>query len=134
MERACIAIDSPARCYTRRSGHGAERLFARTSTWRKGMSSRYAISKGIRIRQAVATLFEGFKSSTGPEKAWARRLLAHPNPTDEDIYQEIVQAIERHCPNVPGDFLPFVVDLLTAAIRLARRDEGLDLKLATPPL
>lgn len=86
-----------------------------------------SISKGVRVRQAVATLFEGFKQSDRRETEWARRMLRVPSPTDMEVRAEILIAMNCYCPNVPADFVPFVVELLTAGIRLARRDEGLDL-------
>ena len=91
-----------------------------------------SISKGVRVRQAVATLFEGFKRSDRRETEWARRLLQLPSATDGEIRAEILVAMNCFCPNVPPEFVPFVVELLTAGIRLARQDAGIDLLCIRP--
>jgi hypothetical protein len=85
----------------------------------------------MRVRQAIETLFEGFKSSDRVETAWARRLLGQPDPSESDIQAEILLAVERYCPNVPEEFVPFVVELLGAGIRLARRDEEFDMQIVS---
>lgn len=80
----------------------------------------------MRVRQAVETLFEGFKGSDRDETAWARRLLSQANPSNHSVQAEIQGAMARYCPNVPAEFVPFVVELLAAGIRLARLEEEVD--------
>jgi hypothetical protein len=91
------------------------------------ISRKMFISKGLRVKHAVRTLFDGFRTCDRDETAWARRLMTDVNPTDSEVEAEILTAIQLYCPNVPDDFVPFVVELLRASIRLARQDAGLDI-------
>jgi hypothetical protein len=75
------------------------------------------------VRAAITTLFESFKTRPRPQTAWARKVLEARNPSDEFIACEIQVALAIYCPNVPKEYVPFIVELLSAAIRLARRDE-----------
>lgn len=75
------------------------------------------------VRAAISTLFESFKTRPRPQTAWARKVLAAKNPSDEFIACEIKVALAIYCPNVPKEYVPFLIELLSAAIRLARRDE-----------
>ena len=77
------------------------------------------------VRMAVATLFQGFRSSETKETAWARRLMKVRELPDEILVREVSAACRRHCPDLPVEYLPFVTELLAAAMRLARRDAGL---------
>jgi hypothetical protein len=93
--------------------------------------AKHSITKGMRVRQAVETLFEGFRDSNRVETAWARRLMIREQLSDEEIRAEIVVAQERFCPAVPQEYVSFIVDLLSAAIRLARRDAERDMGYVT---
>ena len=75
------------------------------------------------VLSAITVLFEGFKTSKRPESAWAREMLKARNPTSEEIADVICDSIDRYCPKVPVEYIPFLVELLTAGIRFARRDE-----------
>jgi hypothetical protein len=75
------------------------------------------------VRNAISTLFESFKTRPRPQTEWARKVLAARNPSPEFIDCEIRVALAIYCPNVPREYVPFLVELLSAAIRLARREE-----------
>jgi hypothetical protein len=73
----------------------------------------------------ISTIFESFQSVDSEQTAWARRLLKAPHPSDDEIAMEVQAAVVLYCPNIPDEHIPFITDLLGAAIRFARREECL---------
>jgi hypothetical protein len=89
-----------------------------------GINGRTFSSIDSVLRNAISTLIKDFRSCDREETEWARAFLEQDSVGDDEIAAQIELMILIYCPEVPEQYIPFMVEALGAAIRLARRDRA----------
>lgn len=86
-----------------------------------GLAERIAcIPLELTLRIAISTLIKDFRTNHREETEWAREILEEDEPTEQQIARQAELALFVFCPEVPDRYVPFLIELLTAAIRLAK--------------
>jgi|GEM_PF-6601608 len=75
------------------------------------------------LRHAISTLIKDFRTDPREETQWARDFLEQKSFLRSNLESQIELMVLVYCPEVPDEYIPFVVDVLSASVRLARRDK-----------